>query len=58
VNVIRAQWAQAWFEFIEEEQPIELPAKPTRSQKDEELNYGRTDRNKIGPAYGPGVDGE
>lgn len=53
-------WCKAWFEFVEEEQPIELPAKPCDSQvvnQNTKLRYGRTEQNEAGAPNGPSSNG-
>lgn len=42
VNAV-LEFSKAFFELLEDQQPIELPAKPTKSQQERELRYERTE---------------
>jgi len=57
----RQLWSEAWFNFVESEQPIELTAKPEAGQtfkNNTELRYGRTNRNETRSSTGPGGNGK
>lgn len=58
VNAV-LEFSKAFFEFIEEQQPIELPAKPCKSEtidRDTKLKYERTEGHKTRAATRPQCD--
>ena len=47
------EWTRAFWEYLEDRQPTELPAKPCDHQKQRELIYGRPEVTLSRPAAGP-----